>query len=276
MSHPPRHTSSPAACGLAVLLFLPKLSVAAEPSLPAPDAALAAAISRLIEHAIPLEYDKQKDWGAVAEIPVGVRTEGRGWRTRLKTRNRTVNHGVWKHYRLRLVDPEEHLRVQLAEVRPVSPGRVAFALSVEAEVDAWARAKVYEYGVHLIAVEVECDLRMHLAVDGELAVEFRGGAPGPRIALVPVVKDARLAIDEFHLRRVSNAKGPLVRELGKGVRGLVEDELNGPKLTEKLNRAIDKKRDRLEFRPGEFIEQRWRPLAVIPATGPTMGLPTTR
>jgi hypothetical protein len=226
--------------------------------------ALAATISRVLENAIPLEYDKQKDWGATTEIALGLRTEGQGFKTRLKARKRAVNHGVWKHYRLRLVEPEQNLTIQLAELRPIAAGRVAFTLQVGAKLDAWARAKVYEYGVHLIALEMESDLRVRLELRGELGIELRTGDEGTCFAVAPVINEARLAIDELNLRRVSNAQGPIVHELGDGVRSLVENELNGPKLVEKLNRAIEKKRDRLTFRPAELLETRWLPWAVSP------------
>jgi hypothetical protein len=43
------------------------------------------------------------------------------------------------------------------------------------------------------------------------------------------------------------------------MRSLVENELNGPQLTAKLNRAIEKKRDRLTFAPADLIASGWWP-----------------
>jgi hypothetical protein len=216
---------------VATAAALAATSVRAEPSSPteAPNGqqALVAALSRLIENAIPLEYNKQKDWGATTEIPVGFRLEARGFDARLRKRQRAVNHGVWKHYKLRLVEPEKNLAVQLAELRPLRPGRVAFTLRAAAQIDAWARAKVYQYGIHLIALEMESDMRVRLAIDGELGVQTSGSGGSLALAVMPVVTRAELAIDEFHLRRVSNAHGPVIRELSDGVRHVVEDEL-GP------------------------------------------------
>src|SRR5262245_17715349 len=34
-------------------------------------------VAQLIHRAIPLEYEKKKDWGATKEVPVGVRVEGK-------------------------------------------------------------------------------------------------------------------------------------------------------------------------------------------------------
>lgn len=271
-----RHASA-----LAAVLFLAAAEFAhcdapgASSFSPATDGqqALAAMLSRLIENAIPLEYDKQKDWGATKEIPTGLRVEGHGFDVRLKKRKRAVNHGVWKHYKLRLVEPEQNLAIQLVALRPLTPGRMAFTLHGAARIDAWARAKVYQYGVHLIALETESDMRVRLAIDGEFGVQAGGSGAATTLAFVPVITAAQLSIDEFHLRRVSNADGPIVHELGDGVRRLVEEELNGPRLVEKLNRAIDKKRDRLTFQPVEVLQAKW-PFAAWPATPVVPAAPT--
>jgi hypothetical protein len=79
-----------------------------------------------------------------------------------------------------------------------------------------------------------------------------------------VVTNARLTLREFRLDRVSDAHGPLVAELGDGVKNLIEDDLQGAKLTAKLNRAIDKKRDRLEFSLPGLVNSSWWPLADLP------------
>ena len=222
---------------------------------------LAFELSRLIRSEIPLEYDKQKDWGATKEIAVGLRTEGKGFDTKLRRRKKAVEHGVWKHYKLRMIEPERHLAVTPTDLRPLEGGRVGFTLQFDAKLDVWARAKIYQYGVHLIALELEGDLHVRLAIDGEigLRVQVVGGAPG--VAVEPVVSAARLDVDDLHVRRVSDASGPIIRQLGDGVRKLVEEELSGPRLAEKLNRSIEKKRDRLVFGAGELVKTDWWPLA---------------
>jgi hypothetical protein len=142
----------------------------------------------------------------------------------------------------------------------VAPGRTAFTLELESKLDAWARAKVYQYGVHIIALEIEGDMQMRVQIQGEIALQATAVNGAAAIAAHPVITDARLSLDEFHIRRVSNARGPLIRELSEGVRSIAEDELNGPQLTAKLNRAIEKKRDGLTFAPADLIAPAWRPV----------------
>ena len=74
------------------------------------------------------------------------------------------------------------------------------------------------------------------------------------MALAPKVIDAQLELEEFELTRISKAKGPLVHELGRGLRLVILEELESPKLVAKLNRAIEKKRHRLRFTPAALIK----------------------
>ena len=65
------------------------------------------------------------------------------------------------------------------------------------------------------------------------------------MAVDPHITHTKQDIREFQLTRFGEVEGKLAHELGRGMRHVVEDQLNGPRLTAKLNRAIDKKRDRL-------------------------------
>ncbi len=209
----------------------------------AANAALANAFAGLVERAIPRHYEKRKDWGKTKNITVGIRRDG----IKLYRRKKPVNHGVWKHYKINLIEPDKTLAVQIENLRALESGRVAFTLALQIKFDLWARTKTYKYGVHLIALETVGDAAIDLEIDCEIGMKFQthGGHPG--VALDPLVTDARLDITDFHLHRVSNAKGPIIRELGEELPRFIERELQGPKLVAKINRAINKKRDRLEL-----------------------------
>ena len=88
-----------------------------------------------------------------------------------------------------------------------------------------------------------------LWLDCEIALEAAPASFLTGVAVRPQVTAARLALDEFRLTRVSDVSGPIVRELGDGLRHVIEDEVNGPKLAAKLNHSIEKRRDQLVFTP---------------------------
>lgn len=228
-----------------LLLFAHCLPAQAEAShaKPTPANPLTAAFAQIIENAIPREYQKSKDWGNTKNVTVGLRADG--WK--IHRRKKPVKHGVWKRYRVRLAEPEKRLNVEIRGVRPLENGGFAFTLALKAKFDLWARAKVYQHGIHLIALEADADATIDLEVDCQLAVHLHTQEGRSGVALDPRVIDSRLNLVDFNLHRVSNAKGPIVRELGEELPGLLKKELQGPKLVAKLNRAIDKKRERLEL-----------------------------
>ena len=200
-------------------------------------------IAGLIEGLIPREYEKSKDWGKTKNITVGVRADG----IKLHRRKKPVKHGVWKRYRVNLVDPDEQLSLRIEDVQALGDGRFGFTIRLGAAFDIWARAKIYQYGVHLIAVEAIGDAKVDLKIDCQLGVAMHTSDGRVGFSLDPIVEQARLDIVDFQLERISNAKGPIVRELGEELPRLLKSELHGPKFVAKLNRAIDKKRDRLEI-----------------------------
>jgi len=234
------------------LAVSPACAAAAQPTQPAVDArqaSLANAFARLIENAIPREYEKRKDWGRTKNITTGIRNDG----FKLYRRKKPVNHGVWKHYTIRLIEPEKTLAVRIENLRAVDGGRIGFRMTLRARLDLWARIKVYHYGVHLIALETVGDAAVDLAFDCEIGVRLKTSDGGAGVALDPRVVAAQVDITDFNLERISNAKGPIVREIGEELPRLIEHELQGEKLVAKLNRAIEKKRDRLELSFGELL-----------------------
>ena len=210
--------------------------------------------AKLIAEAIPREYERSKDWGRTKSITTGLRSSGNFFDFDIHRRKTEVKHGVWKKYRVVLVEPDKNLLVKIENLRSIEPGRIALTLSVAARLHGWARAKVYDRGIHLIALEAEADSSIRLSLDAEISLESVPTTSWlPGVAIRPVIKDARLALDEFRLTRISDLRGSIARELGDGLRHLIEDELTGPKLAAKLNRSIEKRRDRLQFTPDMLL-----------------------
>jgi hypothetical protein len=211
--------------------------------------------ARLIADAIPREYERSKDWGRTKNITTGLRSSGNFFDFDIHRRKTVVNHGVWKKYRVTLIEPDQNLVVRIENLRTVAPGRLALTFFVTAKLHAWARAKVYDRGIHLIALEAEGDAAVRLWLDAEIAIESTPSALYvPGIALRPQVTSARLSLDDFRLHRISDVRGAIAHELGDALRHVIEDELSGPQLVAKLNHAIEKRRDRLEFTPRMLID----------------------
>jgi len=218
---------------------------------------LSRAVAKIIADEIPREYERKKDWGQTAEITTGVRSSGNFFKFDIHRQHSEVNDGVWKHYRLSLVDPDKNLHVEIANLRTLEFGRVALTLNVAAKVHGWARIKTYERGIHLISLEAEGDTNARLSLDAEIGVEtVKTDSLLPTYRVDPVVTAARLKFDDFKLSRISNVRGALAHEVGIMMREAVEDELKGPKLAEKINKSIAKKRDRLQFSAEDLLSRK--------------------
>lgn len=218
-----------------------------------PTAHLERVLSSAAREAIPREYDKQKDWGRTKAITSGLRFDGKLRSLSVRRRKREVRHGVWKRYRVTVVDPEQSLSVAVTNVRSLGAGRAGCTVAVGATIDGWARVRHYNRGVHLGTVTFEGRSTMRVEIDCEVGVRFVAGKKLPAIQVDPTVTDARVDIGRFELSRVGELDGGPAREIGRAIEKVVRRQLDGPKLTAKLNRAIDKRRDRLRVDPSELV-----------------------
>jgi hypothetical protein len=211
--------------------------------------ATAKIVAQMIAGAIPREYERKKDWGHTKKITTGLRSSGNFFDFNIHRKKSEVKDGVWKHYRATMIEPEKNLVVRIDNLRSLAAGKISFTLFVTTKLHGWGRAKVYENGIHLIALEAETDAKVSLWLDCEIALEAAPASFLTGIAVRPQITEARMKLDEFRLTRVSDVSGPVVRELGDGIRSLIEDEVNGPKLAAKINHSIEKRRDKLVFTP---------------------------
>ena len=93
--------------------------------------------ARMIAEAIPREYERSKDWGRTKSITTGLRSSGNFFDFDIHRRKTAVKHGVWKKYRVVLVEPDKNLLVRIDNLRSIEPGRIALTLSVTARLHGW-------------------------------------------------------------------------------------------------------------------------------------------
>jgi hypothetical protein len=68
----------------------------------------------------------------------------------------------------------------------------------------------------------------------------------------------------FRLHRISQAGGPLVRELGSAVRGFVESKIADRRgqMVKRINRQIEKHQDDLRLSIHDLLATKWGELAA--------------
>lgn len=247
------HLVQAVVCGLTMYAVIARAETppdfpATSPTLSSTDKMLADTLAAVVREAIPEEYARKKNWGQTKRITVGLTTDEPLYKLKLHRRKKHVPHGTWKQYRVNFINPEEELHVAVENLHSLAGGGVGLRMVLEAELDGWAQMRHYNRGVHLLTLTGEGRSRLKLAID----CEVRMGMTDQGMAIDPRVTQSQLELQDFKVERIGEVKGKLAEEIGDGLRYLMEDQLEGPKLTAKLNRAIDKKRDRFVLSPADL------------------------
>jgi hypothetical protein len=207
-------------------------------------------VTPLIAEAVPREFEGKKDWGKTKTVTTGLHSDGNFFRFDIHREKKEVNDGIWKTYRVTLIDPDKNLEIRISDMQRLDSGRYALTLFVAAKVHGWARAIVYEHGVHVISLDAEGDTSIRLWIDAEVGVEtVESSTFIPGLELRPVVTDARLKFDDFKLTRISDVRGAVAKELGDLLRKELQKKLSGPKLVDRFNRSLQKHPERLRLSP---------------------------
>jgi hypothetical protein len=211
-------------------------------------------VTPLIAEAVPREFEGKKDWGKTSKVTTGLRSEGNFFKFDIHSTKSEVNDGIWKKYRVTLIEPEKNLEIRIDDMHRLESGKYALTLFVAAKVHGWARAVVYEHGVHVISLDAEGDTAIRLWVDAEVGVEtVQSSTFIPGLELRPVVTDARLKFDDFKLTRISDVRGSVAKELGELLRKELQNQLSGPKLVDRLNHSLQKHPERLRLSPDMLL-----------------------
>jgi hypothetical protein len=216
-------------------------------------------IRGLVRAQLPDHYEKKKNWGHTSRALAGVSVQLDGGKLKTRRKYKNANDGTWQMYRVDLVDPDEKFDIHIANLRPLDDGRVGMQITAVASLKAFGRQALWEKGVQLYSISAEADARVRLTAETAVATQLDPTKLPPDVYLKPEVTSAKMEILEFKLRRISDLDGPLVRALSKTVRKELEDKLaeDNAKIVAKLNRAIDKKEDRLKLSAGDLGKLNW-------------------
>lgn len=212
----------------------------------------------LLEH-LPRTYENAKKWGLTKPRWNGVSVSRDGLNIKTKRKWKEVNHGTWSRYQAWLIDPEKQLTIHFGELRPSGTHRVAFDLTVEARVGANGRLAEWNHGIQLYSFGAEADGKIRMRMTCDLGWKMDVTNFPPDLVLDPRVTQANVELQEFHLHRLSDIDGSLAGKLGNELRDDLEREINErqAKMVEKINRAIDKRRDKLRLSAHDLVSSGW-------------------
>jgi hypothetical protein len=218
----------------------------------------------IVRQNLPAEFESQDNWGRTTEVWAGIDLRREGLQLKTRRRKKQVNDGTWKRYRVRLIEPEEQLNIQIQDVRPLPDGRVEFELAADARLEMFARLSQWELGVQLFSLSANATAHTQFRVRCDVGLKLDPTKLPPDVILDPVVRAAELRLVDFRLDRISQVGGAVARELGQQTRSLLDQELakQNAKLPDKINRQIDRNRQQLRLSVQDLLATKWGPLAA--------------
>ena len=205
------------------------------------------------EH-LPDDYEKAKNWGNTKRVWAGVKIEREGRRLETRRRYREVNDGAWQKYRIDVIQPEKHFRVQVTNIRQ-QENTVLADVTVEAKLHVFGRHTQWERGLQLFSVSADANACVRLRAQLEITARLDAAEVPPDLLLAPRVTDAELEILDFRLERVSDLSGPLIKSLSSTVREVLEEKLaeKQDKLVERLNKSLAKQEEKFRISPTHLL-----------------------
>ncbi|MEO1618661.1 MAG: hypothetical protein AAFV88_22620 [Planctomycetota bacterium] len=214
---------------------------------------------------MPREFRGDKHWGDTKKVWSGVRFRRDGLRLKTNRRWRELRHGRPVKYRVAFPASESAKPPVQVDLRAVTfqpaTAEASAGWKIECEcaspLDFSARIERWNFGVQWYSVEVKGHLSLRMRVTGRLSVQADYSEIPPAIVIDPSVESSTLTLEELHVDRISKIGGEVAEQWGDLVHQiadeLLKDNLN-EKITEKLNRGIDKNRDRLRYSAHDLFE----------------------
>lgn len=206
-------------------------------------------LRNLVLSNLPDHYENNKHWGGTKRVWDGLHVSLDGLRVKTKRRWKDAKHGTWKRYRAWFVDPEQEFDIQIENMIATPEGKTAFDVVIKARLGVWGRLSKYVRGVQLLSISAEADARVRMRIRCEMALRLDGSKFPPDVLLEPRVVSAQLTLIDFHLIRISDLHGPLVREFGEELHDILQDEIadRQAKLVARINRQLIKHKDDLRL-----------------------------
>lgn len=205
---------------------------------------------------IPTSHEDNKKWGLQKQVYDGFRFRRENWKVETYRKYKTVKHGTWSRYYIELDDPQKNLDVRIDRLQPVSDERFVLEATIQTPLHAFGRISQWQRDVQLISVSTNADASVRLWVRADVGMKTNPLVFPPEIHFSPKVTDAKIELLEFEVHRISQVGGPLAEQLGKSIRGQVEDKLDeySDKLVVKLNAQLEKQKDKLKLSFRDQIE----------------------
>lgn len=222
-------------------------------------------VTSIVTSHIPHDFHDDSQWNKKATRWDGLIVERQGLKITTRRRKKEVNHGSWKKYEGKLIDPAENLKLIVTNVRDLGPGKAGFDVEFIARVQVLARYAKWVKGVQLIALTADTRSLVSLKISCEVKGSLDLTRLPPDMVVRPVVTSAALDLKEFEVDRISKLDGPVIRELGSGAKSILQSKIKEyqPKIVDKINREIEKNHDKFRISLSDFLASKWGEYASL-------------
>ena len=204
----------------------------------------------LILKNLPPVYEDNRKWGVKKEVYDGFRFRHEGLKVETYRKYKTVKQGTWTRYFIEFVDPEENLKLTIADLRQIDRSKISFRVVVSVPLHIFGRIAQWQHDVQLVSISTNADATVEMSVACECDILINPLAFPPDVSFKPHATEASIVMTSFEVHRISQLRGVLAEQLGKGLRHGVDEKLSeyGDKLVVKINRQFEKQADRLHVR----------------------------
>lgn len=222
-----------------------------------------------VRQTLPATYHGDKDWGKTTRLYAGVKVTKHDGHLSTKRRWTEVSHGRWIQYHIDLQDPSApdrlNIRITKAEIGPDQ--RIHFEAQIDTRVDYRIEQERWNFGTRLFSVSVRGDAALRMIVAGDVGFAFDLTRIPPDVIADPNIRSTQLQLVSLKVDRISKIGGEVAEAVGDVAERIIRDEYlpkQQAKITERLNRQIDRRRDSLRFGATQWL-MRTLPTAPDPA-----------
>jgi hypothetical protein len=214
-------------------------------------------VQRLVVENLPQQFEEKKGWGKQKPVVDGLRWRDDGDGPKLRKHTHEANDGLWKQYKASVVDPQHQLQIRVADLKETDSQHATMSVFITAKLQGEARLEQWKDGVKLYTITTDADAKILSRLDWEIAWHWESGKVLGDFVVEPKVTAADIELVDFDLKKVSKIEGWAAHELGEGFKHTLAKKLreHEPKIVDKINKAIQKKPDRLHFSPDKTVEK---------------------
>ena len=221
-------------------------------------------LSNLAVTRMPQHYEGDKDWGKQKKVWSGVKIRMDKGKLRTNRRHRQVNHGRWIQYSVKF-PKYQSISSTIDEVEPIPTssslpnGGLRIRSTTLAPMQFTARIQRWSLGIRLYSVTVDGQMEVELKAKSTVTIIPDYSEVPPAIVIDPHIETASLRLMRFEVDRVSHIGGDVAEAWGEILQEVIVKRVvtkNGDRLTEKLNRSIEKHRRDLRLSIVDWITHR--------------------